>query len=190
MKFAGYGSTRRTQTLRCRQPKPNSPQLSFRTFELPAAPSCPIVHVTALSRPGEPVSRGPMPSISSLAYCITCERAVPSSRMRRYMSRSGASVEIWAGRVVAITEMIATVVRKCRARADTPGSRDPFALVGAAGCGRGRRGIDAERQTGEHHFFERLVTPPDVLRRVGIRLVRRGVVVPRGGVELRPLRQL
>ena len=53
---------------------------------------------------------------------------------------------------------------------------------------RGRPNVP--REAGEHHLFPRLVAPPHVLGRVGIRLVRGRVVIPRRRLDLRPRRQL
>src|SRR5215470_9540580 len=251
MKFAPYGSTRRTQTLRCCQPSPNSPQLSFVTCELPAAVRRSIAHETARDRPGEPVSRGPMPSSSSVAYVITCERAVPSSRMWRYICRSGASTSTITKKVVSACHerhlptnipadsatrpwgsersgrgldyrsgkpmpvsrlegfplcVVQTLGPPCSrpdlrlrsghpersrgVKACTTHKRNDSVRAASGGRRRRWRPIDAERQTGEHHLFPGLIAPPHVLRWIGIRLVRRRVVVPRHRVELRPLRQL
>src|SRR5436190_4631108 len=66
------------------------------------------------------------------------------------------------------------------------GAESPALLE--AGWWRGR--VDTVKQPREHHLFPRLIAPPDFLGGVGVRLVVRGVVVPRRGVERRALRQL
>src|SRR5260221_13885118 len=53
-----------------------------------------------------------------------------------------------------------------------------------------RRPVDTERERGELHLFPRLVAPVDVLGRIGVRLVRGRVVVPRGRLQLGAFRQL
>ena len=67
MNTAVSGATMRTHTLRCSQPRPNSPQLSARTCESPICVSSSRAQSIAFFRLGEPVSRGPTPSISSVA---------------------------------------------------------------------------------------------------------------------------
>ena len=57
------GVTMRAQVLSCCQPRPNSPQSSRCAFSRPIFVSVSRVHALAFSRFGEPVRRGPMPSI-------------------------------------------------------------------------------------------------------------------------------
>ena len=76
------GVTMRAHVLSCCQPIPNSPQSSRCAFSRPILVSVSRVHSLAFLAFGEPVRRGPMPSISAEANSITCERFRPSSRMR------------------------------------------------------------------------------------------------------------
>src|SRR4051812_33071335 len=52
-----------------------------------------------------------------------------------------------------------------------------------------RRGVERERERRELHLLPGLVAPVHVARRIRIRLVCGGVVVPRAGADFRALRQ-
>src|SRR5580693_4310317 len=82
IKTAVSGEVIRTQVLICCHPIPNSPQSSRCAFEQPMAVNWSRVQALALAIFGEPVSRGPISSLSPEAYSMTCECCSPSSRIR------------------------------------------------------------------------------------------------------------
>ena len=73
------------------QPRPNGPHVSRWAFESPHSASFALVHSLASFICGEPVSRGPIRSISSLAVSMTFELWNSSCRICVTMSRSTRS---------------------------------------------------------------------------------------------------
>ncbi len=78
----------RAQVLICCQPMPNSPQSSRCALLRPIAVIVSRVQALALAMLGEPVSRGPMPSINASLNCMALPCPKASARMRAYMFRS------------------------------------------------------------------------------------------------------
>src|SRR5687768_17194737 len=64
------------------QPRPNGPHDSRCAFCIPHSFILSRVHSFARFIFGEPVRRGPMTSVIYERVCMTCERFIPSMRMR------------------------------------------------------------------------------------------------------------
>src|SRR5215470_19434933 len=81
----------RTELFSYHQPRPNGPHASRCALERPHWVILFFVHSLAAFAWGDPVRRGPIPSMSPEAVSITFELARPSWRILAIMSRSTRS---------------------------------------------------------------------------------------------------
>ena len=94
------GVTMRAQVFSCCQPRPNSPQSSRCAFSRPILVSVSRVHSLAFFRLGEPVRRGPMPSISAvrkLHHVRVVQPLVANALVHGQIERLGGRLHLGVG---------------------------------------------------------------------------------------------
>jgi len=127
-------------------PRPKGPHASRCALVRPKHFNWSRVHSFALLRLGEPVSRGPITSVSVLSVSITCEWFMPSSRMRAIGSL--VSVElVWVDSPYPRGEMVSVIAAIRR------GERNRFMTI------RDRLGSGQEDPTKPHCRRQRQSLP-------------------------------